>query len=134
MGADYVLGVYYFKYCNLIPELVKHKKCHLIDCIGTSIRAFNALLKAGADPSQYPDLIYKIITSDKLDRSQRLNLLQLLRERNALTLTPGGPDNLSPPFYCLKLKKIYLMRYFVNLPGLAQSTTIIPITIYKTNL
>lgn len=74
------------------------------------------------DPDQHPEVIYKIMTESSLSRSDRLNMLGLMKRYDKLTLQPCGPEKLSPLIYCLKLRRLYLMKFFTDIPRIEQRT------------
>ncbi len=104
----------------MIRCISKYNLVRLEDYVRRPARIFTFVVQSIENPDQCSDAVYKIMTAKGLQRTDRLNLLKLMKEYDKLTLRPCGPEKLSPPLYTMLLKRTYLMRYFIDLPGIAQ--------------
>ncbi len=107
------MGLSSAKETELAKALMKAEKIALWELYETDISAETLYnLEKGFSSFSEPEIrcedpisnpksaVYHIITSNKMKKTQRLRLMQILALKKALSLDPIGPENLSPPFLC----------------------------------
>lgn len=110
---------------TLVKELAKNNiLIRIADFVKRPINIFHSVIASLKDPSQDPEVVFEIINKDKdLDRSDRLNMLELMQRYGRIT-THCGPENLPTLVVCLKRHRHYLMKYLLDLKGIGQCKSI----------